>query len=216
MERNISMRRIAIVFALTWILLTLYPRPTMLGQSLYRVFNPPVDADAVQQLVLGLPDFDSPDQLEQHLLDQVPYQYDWQTYNLPWYFPSLEEAVLKGAGDCKTRLIILASTFEALTIPYELHTSPVHIWISYPGKIESSIENEAAAMYVLDGERVRFQLPQIDWAHGAEVFWKAFWTAMPLDRKIALLLGLGYSTALFFQPQPYDQPSRKPTALAVG
>ncbi len=200
-KTNISLRRIAVAFAIAWVLFTLYPRPALLGLSLYRIFYPPVDAYSVEQLVAELPDFQKPSELEQIILARIPYQFDWQTYNMPWYFPHPAEALQKQTGDCKTRLIIMASTFKALSIPYQLHTSPVHIWIHYEGKVESKIENEAAALYIHDGETYRFQLPRIDWLHGFDMFWEAFWKAMPQERKIALLLGLGYSAVLFFAPQ---------------
>ncbi len=201
MPVHISLRRLAIAFALAWFLLTLYPRPGLLGLSLYRTFQPPVDSGAVELLLSELPAFQDPVELEKHLLATIPYQYDWQTYNMPWYFPHPAEALLQGTGDCKTRLIVLASTFEALSIPYVLHVSPVHIWIDYEGKIETSIEHEAAALYVHDGERFRFQLPDIDWRQGWKMFWEAFWTAMPRQKKITLLLGLSYAALLFFTPR---------------
>ncbi len=200
MARRRDHRRIAVVFAIAWLLLTLYPRPSLLGQSLYRLFYPPVDQTAVEHLLARLPDFQEPAELERFILSQIPYQFDWQTYNMPWYFPRPDEALAKGTGDCKTRLIILASTFEALAIPYELHTSPVHIWIQYEGKIETSIEYEDAAFYVHDGDRFRFQLPRIDWGSGLKMFWEAFWKVMPPEKKIALLFGLSYSVLLFFSP----------------
>lgn len=212
MDKKINFRRIAVAFSIAWVLFTLYPRPALLGQSIYRIFYPPVDAHAVQHLVSELPDFQNPAELEKHILAQTPYQYDWQTYNMPWYFPGPEEALQKGTGDCKTRLIVLASTFEALSIPYELHTSPVHIWIHYEGKVESPIENKAAALYMHDGEQFRFQLPLIDWGHGLEMFWEAFWKVMPVERKITLLFGLGYSVILFFYPQ---SPARKKSSRFI-
>ena len=101
-------RRLALVFLLLWSYLILYPNPFALGASLYRFFWPPVEADAVVPLLEGLPEGAGPAELEKYILKNFPYQYDWQVYGYPWYFPSAAEAVQKGKGDCKTRFIVLA------------------------------------------------------------------------------------------------------------
>lgn len=201
---SLSYRRLAIAFALLWIFLVLYPRPTALGESIYRLFQFPSSPPNVEHINYDMtmeidPTTEAP-AIERYILQQVPYMYDWQVYNLPWYFPTTSEALQKGMGDCKTRLVILVLTFESLGIPYEVYLSPSHIWIYYEGKKETRIENKEVTLLINDGENIRFQMPTVYWRHNFEAFWEAFWTHMPLDRKVSLLAGLSFSFLLSLTP----------------
>ena len=193
-------RRLALVFLLLWTFLVLYPRPTALGESLYRLMAPPVEAGAVIPLLHAVSADEKPAKLEEYILEAFPYHYDWQVYGFPWYFPTAAEAVEKGKGDCKTRFIVLASLFEALEVPYELFISPTHIWINYAGKEESSMENLEAALFYRDDDKLVFKLPQVDWRESAALTWEAFWGYMPLQRKQLLFAGLAFALLLFFTP----------------
>ncbi len=193
-------RRLALVFLLFWSFLVLYPRPAALGESLYRLFVHPVQMEAVTPLIPGLPPGAEPAELERHILKAFPYHHDWQVYGYPWYFPTTAEAMEKGMGDCKTRFIVLASLFEALQVPYELLISPTHIWISYAGKEETTLESMEAALFYRDGEETKFKLPRVDWLESAAITWEAFWVYMPPQRKTALIAGLAFALLLFFQP----------------
>jgi hypothetical protein len=194
-----NFRRWSIVIALFWSFLVLYPRPMALGESIYRLLKPPVNAAAAETLIPFLPDQNDPEAIEIFVLENIPYSYDWQAYNLPWYFPSVEEALNNERGDCKTRFIVLASLYEALLIPYELYLSPTHIWINYEGKPDNSIENlDSAVFYYDDSGKSILKIPQIDWKKSVDVFWEAFWIHMPAHRKNALLSGLVFSAFLFF------------------
>ena len=193
-------RRLALIFLLSWTFLVLYPRPAALGESIYRLFVPPVQIDAVTPLIPGLPADADPIELERHILATFPYYHDWQVYGYPWYFPTTAEAMQKGKGDCKTRFIVLASVFETLQVPYELLISPTHIWISYAGKEDTAIENMEAALFSRDGEETTFKLPRVDWLASAAITWEAFWVYMPPQRKTALYAGLAFSLLIFLKP----------------
>ncbi len=193
-------RRLALVFLLIWSFLVLYPRPTALGESLYRLFVPPIEAGAMLPLLAELPEKQEPAELEKYILERFPYYYDWQVYGFPWYFPTPAEALEKGKGDCKTRFIVLASLFTALEIPYELFISPTHIWVSYEGKKENPIENLKVALFYRDDEGIALKLPRINWRESATVTWEAFWVYMPPQRKRLLLAGLVFTFLLFFVP----------------
>jgi hypothetical protein len=191
-------RRWSAAIALFWIFLVLYPRPMALGDSIYRLIYPPVDAKAAESLIPLLPDPYDPEAIEIFVLKNIPYSYDWQAYDLPWYFPTVEEALQNKKGDCKTRFIVLASLFEALFIPYELYISPTHIWINYEGKQDNRIENLDSAVFYYDHSgKPAFKIPQIDWKGSVDAFWEAFWLHMPAPRKNALLSGLAFSAFLF-------------------
>lgn len=188
------------IFVLLWTLLVLYPRPAELVTSMRRLIAPPVDPRAVEKIISFLPSREDPAQVEKFILQEFPYRYDWQNYNLPWYFPTAEEAMKKGTGDCKTRFIILASTLEALGISYEAFISPSHIWVYYEGKKDSSIENKEAVLIRRDGEKLRLRLPEISWLENLEVFYEAFWLHMPLRKKITLLCGFIFAFYLYLCP----------------
>ena len=111
---------------------------------------------------------------------------------MPWYFPTVEEVLEKGEGDCKARALVLASIFELKNIPYRLNLSPIHAWVDYEGKAETSIENARVKFYQQDpetGERW-FQLPEIDLREIMDSFRRGFWHPMPDGRKALLISGL--------------------------
>lgn len=172
-----------------WILLVLYPNPLNLGVSVYRVFSPTIDPAAVSSLLVDLPD--DPEGIEREILLRIPYCYDWEAHGMPWYFPTVERVVEKGAGDCKARAIVLASVFERLEIPYRFNSSFVHVWVEYEGKAETAFENPQAKFYQQDPETGRrlFQLPDVDWALWLDSTKKGLWDVMPLVRKILLVGG---------------------------
>jgi hypothetical protein len=173
-----------------WIFLVLYPNPLNLVTSLKRVASPQIDAVAVASLSQDVPD--DPAAIESAVLQRIPYSYDWETYGMPWYCPSVKEALEKGKGDCKARALVLASLLEAKGIPYGISFSPVHMWVQYEGKAESGLENDEVKFYQQDpetGER-SLRLPQISIGEAASMFWEGFWGPMPGVRKALLLCGL--------------------------
>jgi len=173
-----------------WVLLVLYPNPLRLAASVQRLANPRVDPAAVQTLAETLPS--EPSAIERAVLDSVPYSYDWEVYAMPWYFPTVDEVLENGQGDCKARAIVLASVFEAKGIAYRIRSSPMHVWVDYDGKGENAIENPEAGFYEVDpqtGAR-SLRLPGIDLAEFADAFWQGFWPPMPMVRKVLLVSGL--------------------------
>lgn len=177
------------LIVLLWIFLVLYPNPLNMLVSLYRVYNPDVDPVAVQ----ALGEFPSEAlSIEEAVEERIPYSYDWTVHGMPWYFPTTSAVVEQGAGDCKARAIVLASILDAKGIPYRIRSSPVHIWVDYEGKRETTLESQRAAFYQQDpktGER-RFKLPDIPLGDVFDSSWRAFWEPMPVARKLLLLSGV--------------------------
>jgi len=183
-------RRYFPLLALLWILLVLYPNPLNLIVSLQRAFNPNIDPVSVESLSRDLPS--DPVAIENAMLQQIPYSYDWESYGMPWYVPTVEEVLERGEGDCKAMALVLASLFEAKNIPYRISWSPIHMWVEYEGKEETPIENARVKFYQQDpetGERA-FRLPEIAFSDVMDSFWQAFWNPMPGVRKALLLFGL--------------------------
>jgi len=183
-------QRYFVLLLILWILFVLYPNPSKLVISIQRVFNPDINPGAVETM---LGDFSSdPIAIEKTVVEKMPYRYDWEIHGMPWYFPTVEEATEKGEGDCKARAIVLASILEAKNIPYRINSSPIHVWVEYQGKMETSLENPRVKFYQQDpetGERW-FQFPEIDLREVMDSFWRAFWSPMPGGRKALLLSGL--------------------------
>jgi len=171
-------------------LLVLYPNPANLVISIKRVFAPEIDTAAVAQLAAQLPD--DPVEIEREVLARIPYSYDWEVHNMPWYFPSAEDALQRGTGDCKARALVLASVLEAKDIPYSMNASITHLWVDYEGKTGSSSENPDVSYYQQDpetGERT-FKLPSISITEILSVWWEGFWSYMPVLQKVLLAGGL--------------------------
>ncbi len=211
MRKNTSaarrLRLFAVFVFLFWTLLTLYPRPADLARSVYRVFNPPVDGEFVIAHAELFAHAETGREIDRAVRQAFPYQYDWVTYGMPWYFPSIDEAFLSMAGDCKTQLLVLASVLESRGIPYSIAVSPTHVWVEYDGKTTNASEN--ALVTVFSSETGALQLPvDFDLRRSADSFWTAFWHYMPVHHKVSLYFGLALSVALFLlaglRPQGFD------------
>jgi hypothetical protein len=81
---------------------------------------------------------------------------------------------------------------EAENISYQVQASPIHIWVDYAGKNETSMENAQVEYYQYDPQtgKTRFQIPHIAVSEVADSFWRSFWEPMPDGRKVLLIGGL--------------------------
>ena len=185
-----AFRRYFPLLVLLWVLFVLYPNPLNLVASLQRTLNPDVDAVSVEPLSTGLPS--DPVAIESTVLEMIPYRYDWEVYGMPWYFPTVEEVLERGEGDCKARALVLASVFETKNIPYHINWSPIHVWVDYEGKDETSLENPRVKFYQRDPETggKSFQLPEIALSDVLDSLQQGFWTPMPEVKKGLLVFGL--------------------------
>lgn len=175
---------------LLWALLVLYPNPTLLARSIPQSLSPRIDAGAVRMWADELPD--DPAYIERQVLDKyVPYAVPWQTYDVPWYFPTTREVVAEGRGDCQGRMLVLASILEAKGMPYQLRYSLDHAWVEYPRKQASTLEKPALAVMVNEGGEMRLRLPSlVQWGETLRIRRELWWDYMPLGRKLLLFVGL--------------------------
>jgi hypothetical protein len=187
--RRVFRRYFPLIFIL-WILFVLYPNPVNFIISIQRILKFDADPGAVEFILNDFPS--DPVAIEKAVLAEIPYRYDWELYSMPWYFPTIGEVLEWGEGDCKARALVLASVLEAKSIPYQVHSSPIHVWVDYEGKQETSIENAQVEFYQYDpetGER-RFQIPDISPGKLTDSWQQQFWTSMPDGRKALLISGL--------------------------
>ncbi len=189
-----------------WVLYTLYPQPADLIRSVYRLFNPPVNPYYVSGYFEQYIDVTEPYAMDALIREKFPYQYDWVTYNRPWYFPTAEEAFRARAGDCKTRLLILSSLFEWHGIPYTLSVSPTHVWVEYEGK--PLIRNELPQLAMISATQAGLVLqpPRINLGRSFDSFWTAFWHSMPDSKKVSLVVGLLISLVFMLTPGVVARP----------
>ena len=183
-------RRYFPLILILWILFVLYPNPINLIISIHRALNFDADPGAVEFMLNDLPS--DPVAIEKAVLAKIPYRRDWELYSMPWYCPSIEEVLERGEGDCKARALVLASVLEAKNISYQVHSSPMHTWVGYEGKNETSIENAEVEFYQYDPEtgKKQFQIPEIGLSDLINSWRRQLWAPMPDGRKALLISGL--------------------------
>jgi transglutaminase-like putative cysteine protease len=182
-------RYFPLIFIL-WIILVLYPNPLNLVISIHRVLNFDANPGAVEFILNDLPS--APADIEKAVLAEIPYRHDWEVYSMPWYCPTVEQVLERGEGDCKARALVLASVLEARNITYQIHSSPMHIWVDYENKQETSIENAQVEFYQYSpetGDR-QFKIPDIGLGKLMDYWQQQFWSPMPDGRKALLISGL--------------------------
>ena len=157
---RVSLRRRVLVaaLALLWTLLVLYLNPTSLFASLKRLVDPPLEPGIVQDLAGLLPDHQRA--VGAFSQDYVRYDNPWTLYGEPWHFPTLGEVLADRAGDCQAEALLTASLLEAKGLPYTLHYSFDHVWVDYPGKVVSSLEDPATAFISNEGTGWFSRLPE--------------------------------------------------------
>jgi hypothetical protein len=181
---------------LIWTVLALYPNPLMLGRAIGQSWTPVVDADAVRALAATLPN--DPKLIENAVLTTiVPYGVPWEVYGVPWYFPTPSEVLAAGRSDCQGRAVVLASLLKAKGIPFTLEASLDHIWVDYPGKNPTPMENpQVSIAQKAPTEDYGFHWPA-DWnvQQSWDIERQYFWDVAPSWR--LWLLFLGYLPILF-------------------
>ena len=181
----------------------MYPQPWQLFTSISRLNRPPLAPEKVEPLAVSfweewneenLANADeeniTPDMIEPFIYKTIPYSYDWETHNMPWYFPSMEEVLQNRRGDCKARYLVFASLLEHMDIPYQTKVSPTHIWVDYEGRDRPAHETNQVAFWVTDEHgNTQLQIPQVDLSRSWGSLFEGFWEVMPINRKILLLTG---------------------------
>lgn len=184
------------LLVLVWVFVVLYPNPVVLVRSVHNIRHPGIDAVAVQDLAKSLPD--DPKLIEQAVLDRiVPYEYDWRTSGVPWYFPTTREVLKAGKGDCESRAIVLASILQAKGIHYQLKMSLDHIWVQYPGKQSNASENDGVVLAQrVNGHFVWHWPSNVHLGSEIRAQLDNYWFPMPVARRIQLFVGLAFLFAL--------------------
>ena len=206
---KVNFRRYFPLILILWILFVLYPNPLKLFMSIHRFINPDVNPGAVEFMLNDLPS--NPVAIEQAIRAKISYRLDWELYGMPWYFPTIEEIIERGEGDCKARALVLASVLKAMEISSQVSSSPVHVWVDYEGKQETTMENDQIKFYQNDPETGgrQFQIPEIRLAKLMNSWRRQLWTPMPIDRRVLLFSGLAALIAVRVILRKKKLPSKK-------
>ncbi len=138
-----------------------YPYPHLLVRHVSRWRDPNTlvepDAPALEPLAEGLAPrlggelsaADRLKQVERFVLQQIPYEWDWNTWGVSDYLPTVEEVMEKGKEDCDGRAVIAASLLRRFGYKAELVSDFAHVWVKTdegelmgPGKSQAIVAGE--------------------------------------------------------------------------
>lgn len=172
------------------VLVCYFPRYDMLVSSSYHAWYQPTQSDQIAKIAATLPK-DGP-AIERYVKETlVPYDIPWNTYHLPWVYPSVDMALNAAQGDCQAQFIVLSALLDAKHIPHRMRASLDHIWVEYPGRVVTSpIEMPAKVIVTRDSNGTEtFDLSKIEWLQSARSEWEYFVTPMPLLYRLTICLG---------------------------
>ncbi len=192
---------LVVVLVAVWIGAVVYPNPRPFIDSLSRLKHPPVDGGAAAGIATQIPD--DYRAVEDFVARYVPWKSAWTVYNLPWYFPTVKEIIRDQAGDCQAQALLMASILEAKGMPYTLMYSFDHVWVDYPGRAVTTLEDPSTSFVTDEGEGWLASLPDKFpiWTI-VKVRVAYHWTPMPFVQKSLIVLGaliiFGWGERRFF------------------
>lgn len=190
----------------------LYPRVWMLPVWLGRLSdldaliepNEPslsaLHADPRLDGIHGVPFREALTRVEVVVYDHVPYAFDWDTWGVMDYVPTVREALAQGREDCDGRAVVAASLLRRLGFDAALVCDLKHVWVAAresPTSTQPAIglmgpgEGDASIQSTPEGSRLAFTPGLIanigrGLAFGVAVF--------PLPREVILVAAAGLLT----------------------
>jgi len=134
------------VVLLTAAVLTLYPAVWLMPVHFRRLRNPNALLDPnhpglarLEERARGVAGNDpTPRDLrravEETVYEAVPYAWDWETWGVMDYLPTVDEVFCKGREDCDGRAIVAASLLRRVGQPASLASDLVHMWVVTPAE----------------------------------------------------------------------------------
>jgi transglutaminase-like putative cysteine protease len=161
-DASFSRRATAKAIILTFTtLVVLFPYPNVLLRHLQRWRDPNAliqpDAPSLQPLIAELtprlenipPGPQVLNIVEKFVYDKIPYAWDWDTWGVADYIPTVDEAVTAAGEDCDGRAVISASLLRNFGYTAEIVSDLTHVWVKTdrgetmsPGKGRKAIETE--------------------------------------------------------------------------
>lgn len=128
------------IFGLTS-LIVCFPYPRLFIRHLQHWSDPnalvepsaPALAPLIEEVRPKIPDDLPPKQLmrvvEQYVNKKIEYDWDWNTWGMADYLPTVTEAVNLGREDCDGRAVVAASLLTHFGLEAELVTDFAHVWV---------------------------------------------------------------------------------------
>ncbi len=177
------------------VLMVCFPYPRLLARHLQHwrdpnaLINPgspalePLLSEARALIPEGTPPKNALSQVQTLVLKRVPYAWDWDTWGMADYLPTVAETLEKGAEDCDGRAVVAASILAGLGYDAKLVTDFAHVWVRTehgdlmgPGRTTAIVATERGLSFRLRGLT---ELPRA-LAYGVAVF--------PIYRELMILL----------------------------
>lgn len=123
------------------IFLICFPYPNLFVRHLRHWRNPNAliepDAPALQpwveelrrELPADLPPREALQRVERFVYEKVPYDWDWNTWGLSDYLPTVTELIEMGREDCDGRAVVAASLLHNLGFKAQIVTDFAHVWV---------------------------------------------------------------------------------------
>ncbi len=112
--------------------------------------------------------------VEQYVYGRLKYAWDWETWGVADYLPTVEETLAVQQEDCDGRAVVAASLLRGLGYEAELVTDMMHVWVKTdygetmsPGRMKKFVETEQGQLNI-DWSALA-NLPR-SWAFGVSVF----------------------------------------------
>ena len=125
----------------TTVFLVCFPYPNLFVRHLRHWRNPNAliepDAPALQpwvaelrrELPADLPPREALMRVERFVYEKVPYDWDWNTWGLSDYLPTVTELIEMGREDCDGRAVIAASLLQNFGYKTEFVSDFTHVWV---------------------------------------------------------------------------------------
>jgi hypothetical protein len=130
----------------------------------------------------GLPPAMVLEQVEQFVIERIPYEWDWNTWGTADYLPTVTEVLEMGKEDCDGRAVVAASLLRRLGFEAQLVSDFAHVWVVTDHGATMGPGGRRAITATSDGPRLQLaaivQVPRA-LAHGIAVF--------PWQRELILL-----------------------------
>jgi hypothetical protein len=177
----------------------LYPRPSLLVRDIHHVRNlnalvqpnDPALAPWAEELAARIPPHATPAELhhtvEQFVYDKVPYAFDWQTWGVVDYTPTVDEIIAKGREDCDGRAVIAASLLRHYDPTAVLATDFMHMWVNTSSGPLMHPSGPAALVATKEGYR-------INWRNALDITHPAIGMALyPFGRELIIFVAVWWA-----------------------